>query len=383
MTDSVHKVAEEACITMQAAVAALKDSCDASCPAPSRQQVQAAVQQLRMEVAKTGLMFNQKTPPTDGEATALLRGFEQTVSMLCMLYTGLVAAGGGPTLRASLHTTATAVVEACASLIRGAVIGEARDAQLMLLSGFSLEMLEAAGKAPLDNRTAIGRAITLVLKQLADAQHELAETLQAAADAAAEAAAEAEAGSDAERQIQGGAAAVAGEGQEEEEEQGDSDGSGFGFEQAAYSTEELAVARVTHGLLAAVVAHVKEVVKQLLTMREGMTEDEVGGWESMLYHIKTLAPLCDDLSAAAYPPQEVEELACVAEALATSCELLLEECPLPAPSPSASTAAGGKQQEALAADGPAALTKSMHAVQLAHQVVAQQLSACSPEHAAD
>jgi hypothetical protein len=89
------------------------------------------------------------------------------------------------------------------------------------------------------------------------------------------------------------------------------------------------------------------------------------------------------LAAAAYPPQEVEELACVAEALATSCELLLEECPLLFAATLASTAAGGKQQEASAADGSAALTKSMHAVQLAHQVLAQQLSACSPDHAAD
>ena len=32
----------------------------------------------------------------------------------------------------------------------------------MMLSGFALEMLEAAGRAPLDNRTSIGRAITLV-----------------------------------------------------------------------------------------------------------------------------------------------------------------------------------------------------------------------------
>lgn len=30
----------------------------------------------------------------------------------------------------------------------------------MMLSGFALEMLEAAGRAPLDSRTAIGRAIT-------------------------------------------------------------------------------------------------------------------------------------------------------------------------------------------------------------------------------
>jgi hypothetical protein len=32
----------------------------------------------------------------------------------------------------------------------------------MLLSGFCLEMLDTAGRAPLDSRTAIGRAITQV-----------------------------------------------------------------------------------------------------------------------------------------------------------------------------------------------------------------------------
>lgn len=40
------------------------------------------------------------------------------------------------------------------------MLGGARDSQLMMLSGFALEMLGAAEKAPLDSRTAIGRAIT-------------------------------------------------------------------------------------------------------------------------------------------------------------------------------------------------------------------------------
>lgn len=48
----------------------------------------------------------------------------------------------------------------CSSAHRGAIINGAREAQLMMLSGFALEMLEAAGRAPLDSRTAIGRAIT-------------------------------------------------------------------------------------------------------------------------------------------------------------------------------------------------------------------------------
>ena len=171
--------AEEACSTMQAALAALKDSTDASCPRPSRQQIEAAVHLLRMETAKMGLVYNvdsaaaagAEADVVDADATALLQGMQRAACTLCMLYTGLAVAGGGggPTLRRSLHQTATAVVEACVALIGGAVVDGVRDAQLMMLSGFCLQMLEAAGKAPLDNRTAIGRALTQALKQLVDA----------------------------------------------------------------------------------------------------------------------------------------------------------------------------------------------------------------------
>lgn len=118
---TVQQAAEDACTTMQAALASLKDACDASCPAPSRQQVQSATHLLRMEVAKLGLVYNQQqqgSSPTVEEATALLGGFQQAVCTLCMLYTSIAAAAGGPTLRQSLHQTATSVVEACAALIR-------------------------------------------------------------------------------------------------------------------------------------------------------------------------------------------------------------------------------------------------------------------------
>lgn len=124
---AVRQQAEDACTTMQAALAALKDSRDASCPAPSRAQLQAASQALRMEAAKVGLLYNQGGSPSDAEAGPLIDGFQAAVCTLCMLYTGLAAApGGGPTLRASLHSTATSVVEACVALIRcgGRVGGE-------------------------------------------------------------------------------------------------------------------------------------------------------------------------------------------------------------------------------------------------------------------
>ena len=129
-SDRVRQRAEDACATMQAAVAALRDSRNTSCPVPSRQQVQAAVHLLRMEVAKLGLVYNEAGSgtasgtasgtggPTDTEATSLLKGFEGAACTLYMLYTGLAATGGGPTLRQSLSQTATSVVEACVALIR-------------------------------------------------------------------------------------------------------------------------------------------------------------------------------------------------------------------------------------------------------------------------
>jgi hypothetical protein len=126
---AAQQQAEDACATMQAALAALKDGSDASCPQPSRQQVQAAVQLLRMEVAKMGLVYRGtggstgSGAPSEAELTALLSGFQQAACTLCMLYSGIAAAGGeggggGPTLRQSLHQTATSVLEACMALIR-------------------------------------------------------------------------------------------------------------------------------------------------------------------------------------------------------------------------------------------------------------------------
>lgn len=147
----------------------------------------------------------------------------------------------------------------------------------------------------------------------------------------------------------------------------------------------------------------------------------------MLYHVKTLSPLCDDLSgarqpikaahhaeplpitgqqlrggpqlpstaplcaalssscpstapsrwspapaAATYPPQDPEELASAAEALATSCALLLEECPEGAPSAAADSAPAQEQSQER---GPVALQAPMEEVMNTHRGLVQQLAA--------
>ncbi|KAL4459069.1 hypothetical protein ABPG75_013934 [Micractinium tetrahymenae] len=389
--------AEDACTIMQAALGALCDSKDASCPLPTRQQVAAAVQLVRTEVAKMGLVYNQaaaagaaptsgggaastsgggaaptsaSSAPSDAEAEALLQGLQQAVCTLCMVYMGIAASdSAGPTLRASLDQTATAAVESCVALVRGAVLGGARDAQLMMLSGFCLEMLEAAEKAPLDSRTAIGRAITQVLKQLADAAKELEEEVQAAAEAAEE-------GGDEEA----AAATTAAAGSD-----ADSD-AGFGlFTAEAFSAGQLAVARRVQRLLAAVLGVAKSVVKLLLAEREGLSPEAVEGWESMLYHIKGLGPVVDDLSAATYPPQDAQELASAAEALATSCELLRDECPAAGAASSSGGGGDGAQQQAEeggAAAPAAALLPPLEAVQAAHRELAAELASAAAGEAA-
>lgn len=72
-------------------------------------------------------------------------------------------------------------------------------------------------------------------------------------------------------------------------------------------------------------------------------------------------------AAAVYPPQDPKELASAAEALATSCELLKDECP-----PSGS----GSAEEAAAA-AATALLAPLEAVQQAHRELAAELAAAA------
>lgn len=99
-----------------------------------------------------------------------------------------------------------------------------------------------------------------VLKQLADAQNELDEAIQEAEEEAAAAGADGAADSGtANGQDTGGSGSASGS-------DADSD-AGFGFAAEAFSAEQLEVARRAKGLLAAVAALVKAVVRQLLAER--------------------------------------------------------------------------------------------------------------------
>ena len=146
---------------MQSLLETLQGRPDPSAPPPSRQLLVATSQCLRTEAAKVGLMFNAPEPPSAADSEALLRSLQNAAGGVCMVLMG-AAGRGGPTLRQSVHSAAQRLVSACQELVRGAVLEHARGEALMHLVGRCLEQCDAVAKAPLDNKTAIGRALTQV-----------------------------------------------------------------------------------------------------------------------------------------------------------------------------------------------------------------------------
>ena len=114
-----------------------------------------------MEASKVGLLYNQAAPPTLAEAATLLAGTANVVGGLCLLLGG-AKAGAGPTLAAALSAAAGGVVGSVCALVRGAAQQGARGPALMQLAGACLEQADALPRVPLDNKTAIGRALTRV-----------------------------------------------------------------------------------------------------------------------------------------------------------------------------------------------------------------------------
>eukprot|EP00887_Chlorella_sp_A99_P006716 scaffold3.g6716.t1 len=337
----VQELGRDAVETMQAALKALRESNDRSAPQPSRQQLQAVVALLKTEAAKTGLYFHERSsPPSPAEVEPLLCAFQNAVALVCMLYTGLTASAG-PSLRAAALAAATQLVEACAGLVRGAAVEAVPEQQLLLLSGLALEVCDAAGRAPLDNRTAIGRALTAGLKQLADAAAELADAADEGAAAAGEGGAGAAAAAaqlaglsvsdvEGDGSVEQGAASVAqSAGQngvavgaagapEEEEEEGE--------EEETPSAEQVALVRAAQVLLARAAALIKALVRVLLAAPADLPGGACDGWESLLFHVRALGAAADDLAAGVYC-EDADEVRSAAGAVVAGAELLADETP--------------------------------------------------------
>ena len=260
---------EDVCSTLQAAFTVITSTStgDTSAAAPSRERVTAVADGLKSEAAKVGFLFSQTEKPSRVAGELLLAGLRDTTATLCLLFAAATA-GRGPTLRKSLEKIAGDVVSPVIALIKAAVKASGDATTLPPLAGLVMERCAVAGRAPLDDRTAIGRAMTSVARQIADAAAELS------------------------------AAAAA---QEDEEDDG-----------LALLVAVRAVVEGAGGVVRA-------------AMRVLLTADGGEAWESILFHVNQLSAAVDDAAIAAYSPDEVEEMQGAAAAVLNGCELIADE----------------------------------------------------------
>jgi hypothetical protein len=325
-------IAAETCEALAAALERVREARDASAPAPTREAVAATAAALKHEAAKVG--FTMAREPGADAARSLLGALADAAGALCALLAS-AAARGGPTLHRALAQTAEATTNAAAALVRGAAGVPAGPlapapglAALPQLAGALMERADAAGAAPLDDRAALGRALTLAARQVADATLELA---AAAAEAEAEAEAEGDGGG------------------------GDANGNGHGAEGGATDSDDefggaadprqSAALRAVHGLLDATVAALRAAVRTLLAAPLGAPPGEpawedvpgapaggalspaVEAWERVLAHVRELSGAADELAACAYghEPGQPAELRGAAAALLGGCERICGE----------------------------------------------------------
>jgi len=266
----------DVCSTLQTGVEIVRSASDASFPSPSRDRVAAVAEGVKSETAKVGYMFSQKNLPDTVAGESLIAGLRDTATSLCMLFAAL-ASGGGRTLRKALEDTINKVIETTIALIK-AVAAAVEDPQtaaaLPQLAGLIMERCDIAAKVPLDDRTAIGRALTSVARQLADAASELSEELE-----------------------------------------GDNDGN---------ENDESEVMNAAMHVIQAAGNVVRAAMKELLTADASL--DQNGElWESVLFHGKQLAGAVDDLAIASYSSEDKEDVRGSAEAVVTGCQLIAEE----------------------------------------------------------
>jgi Grap2 and cyclin-D-interacting len=277
---------EDVCSTLQTAVEIIRSAADASAPSPSRDRVAAVAQGIKSEAAKVGYMFSQKNQPDKVGGEALIAGLRDTATTLCMLFAA-AASGGGPTLRKSLENTMHALVESTIALIRASAAASTVENSAQVLpkfAGLVMERCDLAEKAPLDDRTAIGRALTSVARQLADAASELLEELTSAGFG--------EDGADDDDD-------------DEEERQ-----------------KEIINAAM---LVIQAAGNVVRITMRLLLTADASPEQQGELWESILFHGKQLAGAVDDLAIASYSAEEHEDVRGAAEAVVTGCQLIGEE----------------------------------------------------------
>lgn len=248
---------------------------------PSRARILAVSEVAKSAAAKVGFMFAKGRPDSEIEKS-LLKALSDSLFSMCMLLAS-VAAGEGPSLRQAVDSAANGLVGSGVALIKASV-QMPPPSILPRLAGLCMEECDAAARVPLDNKTAVGRSLTRVARQIADAAKELKQFVE--------------------------------EFEEQDEDENEED---------IVRTVALAAQKCissTHDV-------VKAVIKALLAVDSWADGGGDDSWEGVLRRCRDLSAAADELAAAVYSAEESsEDVSNAGEELMGLCEGLVEAIPV-------------------------------------------------------
>ncbi|KAH0467482.1 hypothetical protein IEQ34_004720 [Dendrobium chrysotoxum] len=193
-------------------------------------------------------------------------------------------AGAGPTLHASICSSARQVIDSSLALLKEAVSIESRNfsnrSSIPRLSGSVWEACANLKKNPTSNCTAIGRAITRVAVSVKDILREMNELKPAAPNTS----------------------------NDTLPEEDDSENEEFGDD---LSPEEMLIAQLTTKAVSDVLVALKEVIRFVSGLHKKSNDENVepvNALETLLRCCREIGNQANELGASVYPPQEISVL---------------------------------------------------------------------------
>jgi hypothetical protein len=242
----------------------------------SKEELQSVVDIYKLEISKLGFLLCQDEEPDAESFQKLLQTVQSSTFAICCI-TANLAHEAGHVLRSSLLTMTKSIIDNTIALA-AATVGKTPSSlksTIPRLAAMCFQSADTAMGMPLDNKTAIGRPLTRILKQIADAVHEMTQESQS-------------------------------------------------FEGAAPPSFGAASRCMEAALMV-----LKATAKSLMTS-DSCLKDEVEAWERVLDRAKAVGNAVDDLGEASYDvcdPEDVDELKAAVYCLLKAINLVEDEIP--------------------------------------------------------
>eukprot|EP00878_Enallax_costatus_P013356 GHUV01013963.1.p1 GENE.GHUV01013963.1~~GHUV01013963.1.p1 ORF type:complete len:406 (+),score=169.41 GHUV01013963.1:309-1526(+) len=255
-----------------------------------------------------GLMCSNSTPPED-QLISLATALQQSCVAFCILCHTLTAVAG-PTLRQELLKLAQSLVNPCLMLVKEMSSGK----DLKPYVGLIWDGVSAVPKSSFDNKTCMFKGLAGVMVVIKDTSRELEELKADQQQQQQQSEYEPIDSSSSQQQPPQPPAAAA--------------VSDLDYDGGEMSSSEMQLLEGSMQLIAAAADVLKAFGKALLQGPElQLGSESLDSWESCLFHSRHLRRAVEDLGAAMYPPQDVEEVAGAAQAVFEITELMIDECP--------------------------------------------------------